>query len=199
MSAHAQDDKGMGTERDIYNEELKTLSGLVREDTIPLVTISIIVISKYHLYMANRCSPPPITEENPRNSKKNARFFFHFIEMIYLCAQINKIISMSPKKQSVLDAIARRAHEVVPPGSTILLFGSQARGDARPDSDWDILILLDKDRITSQDHDNIAYPIHMLGWDIDEIINPILFTKTYWDNNPYTPFHQNVEEEAIEL
>lgn len=106
---------------------------------------------------------------------------------------------MSPKKQSVLDAIARRAHEVVPPGSTILLFGSQARGDARPDSDWDILILLDKDRITSQDHDNIAYPIHMLGWDIDEIINPILFTKTYWDNNPYTPFHQNVEEEAIEL
>ena len=98
-----------------------------------------------------------------------------------------------------MQAIARRAHEVVPPGSTILLFGSQARGDARPDSDWDILILLDKDKITNEDEDNISWPIHTLGWDLNEIINPILFTKGYWDNNQYTPFHLNVEEDAIQL
>lgn len=106
---------------------------------------------------------------------------------------------MTAKKKEIMQAISRRAHEVTPPGTTILLFGSQARGDARPDSDWDILVLLDKDKITPQDEDEISYPIHTVGWDFNELVNPILFTKSFWDNNPYTPFHLNVEEDAIPL
>ena len=38
----------------------------------------------------------------------------------------------------------------------MLLFGSQARGDAREDSDWDILILIDKERINNDDFDNFV-------------------------------------------
>ena len=32
-------------------------------------------------------------------------------------------------------------------GAKVILFGSQARGDAKEDSDWDILILLNKDKV----------------------------------------------------
>ena len=106
---------------------------------------------------------------------------------------------MTAKKKEIMQAIARRAHEVVPPGSAILLFGSQARGDARPDSDWDILILLDKDKITNEDEDNISWPIHTLGWDLNEIINPILYTKQEWSDNRIAPFRHNVLEDAISL
>ena len=106
---------------------------------------------------------------------------------------------MNKRKQQIMQAIARRAHEVTPPGSTILLFGSQARGDARPDSDWDVLVLLDKDKITTKDHDEISWPIHILSWDFGESIMPILLTKKYWEENQYTPFHLNVEEDAIQL
>ncbi|MDD6867484.1 MAG: nucleotidyltransferase domain-containing protein, partial [Prevotella sp.] len=38
----------------------------------------------------------------------------------------------------IIDSIKKVARETLPPKSSLLLFGSRARGDARPDSDWDI-------------------------------------------------------------
>jgi len=38
----------------------------------------------------------------------------------------------------------------------VILFGSQVRGDAREDSDWDILILLNKEKLDNSDHDNYS-------------------------------------------
>lgn len=102
-------------------------------------------------------------------------------------------------KENVLKQIVRTAKAVTPKGSAIMLFGSRARGDNRPDSDWDILILLDKEKISSQDIDDVAYPIRELGWDIKEDINPILFTKRDWDNSPANPFFSNVQQEGIFL
>lgn len=106
---------------------------------------------------------------------------------------------MDKHNQQIMQAISQRAHEVTPPGSTIMLFGSRARGDARPDSDWDVLVLLDKEKITFQDEDEVAYPIHTLGWDYDEIINPLLFTKKQWKDNRIAVFRHNVLEDAIPL
>ena len=39
------------------------------------------------------------------------------------------------------------AKSAIPSGSKAILYGSRARGDARNDSDWDFLILLDKDKL----------------------------------------------------
>ncbi len=39
----------------------------------------------------------------------------------------------------------------VEPDATLILYGSYARRDCRPDSDIDILILLDKEKITDED------------------------------------------------
>jgi predicted nucleotidyltransferase len=45
------------------------------------------------------------------------------------------------------------------PDATIILYGSYARGDYRKDSDVDLLILLDKDKVTREDEKklNILY------------------------------------------
>ena len=41
--------------------------------------------------------------------------------------------------------------------------GSQVRNDAREDSDWDILILLDKEKkLEEADHDKYVYPLFEL-------------------------------------
>jgi predicted nucleotidyltransferase len=85
------------------------------------------------------------------------------------------------------------------PTAKIMLFGSRARGDAKEDSDWDIIILLDKDRITSSDIDNISYPVRELGWQIDAMINPLLYTQNEWKKKSFTPFYKNVMKEGIAI
>lgn len=103
------------------------------------------------------------------------------------------------QKQQIMQAIAKRAHEVSPPGSTVLLFGSQARGDARPDSDWDVLILLNKERISPEDRDKVSYPLRELGWQINAVVNPIMFTSKEWESKSFTPFYKNVMKEGVVL
>lgn len=52
-----------------------------------------------------------------------------------------------------MQKIGRTARSVAPTAKRVLLFGSRARGDEHEDSDWDVLVLLDKDRIRLEDKD----------------------------------------------
>jgi len=54
----------------------------------------------------------------------------------------------------------------MPAGGKAILFGSQARGTARDDSDWDILIILDKEELLPSDYDNVTYPLTIVGWEL---------------------------------
>ena len=99
----------------------------------------------------------------------------------------------------ILNAIRDKVSQILPKGASVILFGSRARGDAREDSDWDVLILLDKDHITSQDIDDYSYPLRELGWDYNQCINTILYTKRDWDSSIISPFRENVTEDGIIL
>ena len=103
------------------------------------------------------------------------------------------------RRQQFINAISQKAKEITPNGSEVILFGSQARGDARPDSDWDILILLDKDRVTSNDMDEYSYPLWEMGLDHNESVNALLFTKKEWEQNVASPFFENVKHDGIRL
>ena len=86
------------------------------------------------------------------------------------------------------------------PGATLILFGSSDRGDPRADSDIDILVLLDKDKITNEDRERIGYPLHHLEMNNDTSINPIFYTKNTWNTKlTITPFHKNVTKDGIPL
>lgn len=104
---------------------------------------------------------------------------------------------MQRNKERVIHSIRETVGKVLPTGAKVVLFGSQARGDAREDSDWDILILLNKDRVNNMDFDDIAYPLIELGWKIGIMINPILYTYKDWQKRDFTLFHKNVEQEGI--
>ena len=99
----------------------------------------------------------------------------------------------------VISRIKDAAVALIHQGGRAILSGSRARGDDRPGSDWDSFVLLDKERLALEDMDNITYPIRELGWNLNEMINPIMFTEKEWKAKSFTPFYKNVTKEGITL
>jgi uncharacterized protein len=102
-------------------------------------------------------------------------------------------------KSQIIAKIKDVASKVLPQGSKLILFGSQARGSARPDSDWDIIILVKRDHITAIEAGDIAYPFYSAGWEMKVEINPVIYTFKDWQKRHFTPFYHNVSIEGIQL
>lgn len=102
-------------------------------------------------------------------------------------------------KADVLIKLKETLRDVLLVGAHAYLYGSQARGNASLDSDWDVLILLDKQKIEAEDYDNVSYPLVELGWSLNECISPVLYTMKDWVKYRFTPFVHNVKNEGILL
>ena len=99
------------------------------------------------------------------------------------------------EKDRVINRIKQVAKEVLPDGSSIYLYGSRARGDAHTDSDWDLLLLLNKAKLEYSDFERYSYPFVEMGWGMGEDIHPHAYTMEEWNNGPHSMFYYNVEND----
>lgn len=81
-----------------------------------------------------------------------------------------------------------------------ILFGSRARGAAGIESDWDILVLLNKGDVSIKDEQLFRHKLYELELKIGSPISTFVYSLQDWNNKlAYTPLHQNVEREGIIL
>jgi len=97
----------------------------------------------------------------------------------------------------IFENISKMKRQLLP-NDRMILFGSQARGDARPDSDWDLLLLLNKPKKEESDEDK-AFKFVLMGWDYGTYLSVKLYTENDWKKRKYSPFYENVVNEGIEI
>lgn len=86
------------------------------------------------------------------------------------------------------------------PDAEIYLYGSQARGDAKPLSDWDLLILLNAESISFSMETEIMDELYNIELETGQIISPMIYPKKEWTTKyKITPLYQNIRKEGIRL
>lgn len=106
---------------------------------------------------------------------------------------------MNNKFSILMNRLKEYSKRSFPSNAHVWLYGSRARGTYKADSDWDILIILDKDSTTQQDFNNYAFPLCLLGSEFDEVIIPVLYSKKEWAKMKSTPFYENVNRDKVTL
>ncbi|MBM3435734.1 MAG: nucleotidyltransferase domain-containing protein [Bacteroidetes bacterium] len=114
--------------------------------------------------------------------------------------RFNKFAKMlSVNNNQVLEKIKQSVHKSNPKAEAYL-FGSRARGDNRTDSDWDILILVDADKVTNEIEDKFRDGLYDLELDSGQIISTFIYPKDYWNKVlRFSPLYQSVTLEGVRL
>ena len=109
---------------------------------------------------------------------------------------------MSKRMKNLMEQYVEQVRQIY--GShvqQIILYGSYARGDFRPDSDIDIMILLDMSDLELKAYSqNLSYMTYDFNLDNDLDIKPIANSQEHfnkWVEN--YPFYTNVHNEGVLL
>ena len=103
------------------------------------------------------------------------------------------------KRPDIVKQITETMHRIEPTAH-IILYGSEAREDAKADSDIDLLVLLedDNEHTLVERELNIVRQLYEVELETGVIISPHIVLRRLWEQQT-TPFSINVIKEGITL
>ena len=102
------------------------------------------------------------------------------------------------REHSILRMITSTVREKEP-DAEVILYGSRARKTARSDSDWDVLILVNKQELGAIERGELEYSVWDKGLVMGEEINATAYTRSQWEQAPPSLFKHNVTKEGVRL
>ena len=105
---------------------------------------------------------------------------------------------MNPVEKKIIDAFTLLVKKKLSV-DRIELFGSRARGDAEPDSDMDVLVIVDD--LSPELEDYISECAWEAGFEYGIVLVPVVFTRDEWENGPerYSLLAEAIRAEGVSL
>lgn len=117
----------------------------------------------------------------------------------WLRLQIGEMGKNAMNRNALLQRIKQAIHEMEP-DAEIILYGSRSRQEAGPESDWDLLVLVDGP-VDDTRADAIRHRLYEIEWESGEVLCAVVRSQQEWNSSLYRamPFHQNVERNGVVL
>ena len=80
----------------------------------------------------------------------------------------------------------------------VILYGSRARGDNKRDSDWDVMILLNRRNVDKKVEQIFRHHLLDIELEIGVPISVFVYSKSDWEGKySITPLFKNIKKEGI--
>lgn len=104
---------------------------------------------------------------------------------------------MSGRKQHILQMIRQKVNEL-DNTAEVILYGSRARGDNKQDSDWDVMILLNRKNVDKKVEQTFRHHLFDIELEIGVPVSVFVYSKSDWEGKySITPLFQSIKKEGI--
>ena len=110
---------------------------------------------------------------------------------------IRRVRRISAEDKELLAELKRIVLGFVP-DATLILYGSAARGERTPESDYDVLVLVDTP-LSREEDDALDCATYSLELDRGVVLSTFVYTREEWSRplRTATPYYRNVEREGV--